>query len=187
MTDCTNTKNKIQASYGSTACGVCTTDSLSLISNHNSYINNKFNHYLYSDIGSLFPENDSSLKNCDNSLKNCDNSLKNCDNSLKDCDNSLKNCDNPDKNCDNPDKNCDNSDKNCDNSDKNCDNSNKNNDNSNKNNDNSYLDNDIRNCYVLDNRCYVEKLGKQLKDLLKCIDIKDSYLSNYETITVVGK
>jgi len=166
MTDCTNTKNKIQASYGSTACGVCTNDNLSLISNHNSYINNRFNHYLYSDIGSLFPENDSLLKNCDNSLTDYDSSLKNCDNSLKNCDNSNKNCDNPDKNCDNSNKNCDNS---------------------NKNNDNSYLDNDIRNCYVLDNRCYVEKLGKQLKDLLKCIDIKDSYLSNYETITVVGK
>jgi len=131
MTDCTNTKNKIQASYGSTACGVCTTDSLSLISNHNSYINNKFNHYLYSDIGSLFPENDSSLKNCDNSLKNCDNSLKNCDNSLMESDN--------------------------------------------------------WNSYSPDSRCYVEKLGKQLKDLLKCININDSYLSNYETITVVGK
>jgi len=166
MTDCTNTKNKIQASYGSTACGVCTTDSLSLISNHNSYINNKFNHYLYSDIGSLFPENDSSLKNCDNSLKNCDNSLKNCDNSLKDCDNSLKNCDNPDKNCDNPDKNCDNSLKNC---------------------DSSLMESDNWNSYSPDSRCYVEKLGKQLKDLLKCININDSYLSNYETITVVGK
>ena len=138
MTACTNTKNIIQRSYGSTAYGVCTNDNLSLISNHNSDLNNPFNPFWYLNNNST-----------------------------------VTNYDNPDKNCDNFNKNNDNLDKNCDSS--------------NKNNDNSYLDNDIRNCYALDNRCYVEKLGKQLKDLLKCIDINDSYLSNYETITVVGK
>ena len=48
------------------------------------------------------------------------------------------------------------------------------------------LKNDI-NCIALDNRCYVEKLGKQVKDLLKCFNINTTYLSNYATITVVGK
>ena len=40
--------------------------------------------------------------------------------------------------------------------------------------------NDLVNRFTLVTKHYVEKLGKQFKDLLKCVDIKDIYLSNYE-------
>ena len=131
MTDCTNTMNKIQESYGSTACGVCTNNGLSLKSNHNSHLNNQFSFLIYPQNDFIYRSNDFSYRSNDFIYR------------LKDF--------------------------------------------SYRSNDFIYsLKNDI-NCIALDNRCYVEKLGKQVKDLLKCFNIKTTYLSNYETITVVGK
>ena len=131
MTDCTNTMNKIHESYGSTACGVCTNNGLSLKSNHNSHLNNQFSFLIYPQNDFIYRSNDFSYRSNDFIYR------------LKDL--------------------------------------------SYRSNDFIYsLKNDI-NCIALDNRCYVEKLGKQVKDLLKCFNIKTTYLSNYETITVVGK
>ena len=131
MTVCTNIKNKIQDSYGSTACGICTQNNLSLKSNHNSHLNNRFN-FLVNRPNDLF--------NRPNDLVNRPNDLVNRPNDLFNRPNDFVN----------------------------------------------RISNNIDR-FALVNKSYVEKLGKQLKDLLKCIDINDSYLSNYETITVIGK
>ena len=145
MTDCTNTMNKIQESYGSTACGVCTNNGLSLKSNHNSHLNNQFSFLIYPQNDFIYRSNDFSYRSNDFIYRLKDFSYRSNDfiYRLKDL--------------------------------------------SYRSNDFIYsLKNDI-NCIALDNRCYVEKLGKQVKDLLKCFNIKTTYLSNYETITVVGK
>ena len=131
MTDCTNIKNKIQESYGSTACGVCTNNGLSLKSNHNSHINKQFN---FLDIR----PND--LVNRPSDLVNRPSDLVNRPNDLV-----------------------------------------------NRPNDLFIRPSNIIIRFTLVNKCYFEKLGKQLKDLLKCITNIDTFLSNYETITVVGK
>ena len=145
MTDCTNTMNKIHESYGSTACGVCTNNGLSLKSNHNSHLNNQFSFLIYPQNDFIYRSNDFSYRSNDFIYRLKDFSYRSNDfiYRLKDL--------------------------------------------SYRSNDFIYsLKNDI-NCIALDNRCYVEKLGKQVKDLLKCFNIKTTYLSNYETITVVGK
>ncbi len=159
MTDCTNTMNKIQESYGSTACGVCTNNGLSLKSNHNSHLNNQFSFLIYPQNDFIYRSNDFSYRSNDFIYRSNDFSYRSNDFIYRLKDFSYRSNDFIYRLKDL----------------------------SYRSNDFIYsLKNDI-NCIALDNRCYVEKLGKQVKDLLKCFNIKTTYLSNYETITVVGK
>ena len=144
--------NSIENNKGIIVCSVCANDSLSIKSNHNSHINKRFDYLVNRSNDFVNRPND--LFNRPNDLVNRPNDLVNRPNDLVNRLNDLFNRPN--------------------------DLVNRSNDFVNRPNDLVNRPNDLFNRFTLVTKHYVEKLGKQFKDLLKCVDIKDIYLSNYE-------
>ena len=159
MTDCTNSKNYIQASHGSSTCGICTNSKLTPIINHNSQQNNCFN--LYNYLQKDLSNGNIRCQDLVNDYQGLVNDYQGLINDYQGLVNDYKGLVNDYKGLVNDYKGYV--------------------------NDCKGFVNDCKHHYneLLD--CFNEKLEKQLKDLTKCLTKKDTFLSNYETITVVGK